>query len=85
MDLVKKYKITRVDALKCSLIRSLKGSGMPPHYLLRYSSKKYGAKDNLGRYYSEKYLGVPVGKFTWGYNSFYRSILVNCIESVGSC
>ena len=38
MDLVKKYKITRVDALKCSLIRSLKGSGMPPHYLLRYSS-----------------------------------------------
>ena len=53
---------------------------MPPNYLLRYSRKKYGAKDNLGRYYTEKYFGIPIGKFTWGYDCVLSSI----IHSIGA-
>ena len=44
MDLIKKYEITKLDALKCSIIRGLKGSGMPPNYLLRHSRKNTAQK-----------------------------------------
>ena len=80
MDLVKKYEISKLDYWLCKTIRSLKGSGIPPEYLLRYSIKKYGVKDNLARYYLDKYYGVPVGKFTWGYNNIFSYI----IHSIGA-
>ena len=80
MDLLEKYQITKFDALKCSIVRSFKGSGIPPYFLLRHSSKKYGAEDNLGRYYTEKYFGMPVGKFTWG----YIHVISNIIHSIGA-
>lgn len=66
MDLKKKYEISKGDVYLCSMIRRLKGRKCP-EFLYSYSLKKYGFKDNLARYYTEKYSNIPVGKYSWGY------------------
>ena len=80
MNLVEKYEITKKDELLCHFIRKIKGNRICPDFLYEYSAKKYGAKDNLARYYTEKYSNIPVGKFTWG----YRHVRNDIIKSIGA-
>lgn len=79
MDLKKKYEISKGDVYLCSMIRRLKGRKCP-EFLYSYSLKKYGFKDNLARYYTEKYSNIPVGKYSWGYKYIRDDIL----KSVGA-
>ena len=80
MNLAEKYEIKKKDELLCHFIRKLKGSRVCPNFLYEYSLKHYGSKDNLARYYTEKYSDIPVGKFTWG----YRYVRSDIIKSVGA-
>lgn len=80
MDFIKKYGITKAEALFCSVLRFVRGTNKLPKYILKKSKKKYGRKDNLARYYFEKYCGIPVGKYTYGYEYLDNSNIV----SIGS-
>ena len=80
MNLAEKYEITKKDEILCELIRKIKGSRICPDFLYKYSLKKYGSKDNLARYYTEKYSNIPIGKFTWG----YRYVRNDILHSVGA-
>ena len=62
MNLQEKYEVSTKDVLFASVIRHIKGSRICPKFLHEYSLKHYGAKDNLARYYFEKYSNIPIGK-----------------------
>lgn len=78
--LQEKYEISNSDVYLASFIRKIKGSRKCPEWLYKYSVKKYGTKDNLSRYYWEKYSQIPVGKYTWG----HRHIYFDMIKSIGA-
>lgn len=80
MNLQEKYEVSTKDVLFASVIRHIKGSRICPKFLHEYSLKHYGAKDNLARYYFEKYSNIPIGKFTWGYQFIRNDI----IKSIGA-
>ncbi|MDU1409891.1 MAG: CatB-related O-acetyltransferase [Veillonella sp.] len=61
-------------------IRKIRGTSNPPEWLYKYSKKKYGWKDNLSRYWFDKYIGIPIGKFTYGYRSYQEREM----HSIGS-
>lgn len=65
------YKIPIYDKFYCFLIRRITGNKKIPKCILK-RSKKYGRLDTLGRYYFDKYSGIPVGKYTYGYEHVYR-------------
>ena len=65
-NLRQKYDISYHDFLLASATRRLRGCNKCPSWLYSYSLKRYGFKDNLARYYFERYSGVPIGKYTWG-------------------
>ena len=69
-ELVDKYGITEWEKIYLDGIRKIRGTSNPPEWLYKYSRKKYGWKDNLARYWFDKYIGIPIGKFTYGYRSF---------------
>lgn len=79
MGLKEKYEISAADVGLCSIIRKVKGRKCPD-FLYTYSLKKYGFKDNLARYYTEKYSKIPVGKYSWG----YRYVRDDILKSVGA-
>lgn len=54
-DLIEKYDISKMDAYLAEMVYRIKGSRICPEYVYKLSLKKYGFKDNLGRYYTEKY------------------------------
>jgi virginiamycin A acetyltransferase len=64
-DLKQVYQIS--DIVLSALAYKIKGRGKIPRQIRKRSCQKYGRSDNLGQYYCHKYLGVPVGKFTYGY------------------
>ena len=70
-NLQEKYEISTTDVYLASCIRTIKGSRKCPEWIYNYSIKKYGSKDNLSRYYWEKYSHIPVGKYTWGHKYLY--------------
>lgn len=82
MNLEEKYEIDNIDMLYAKIIRTLRGTSTPPKMVFTHSWKKYGAKDNFGRYYMDKYCNIEVGKYTWGYwfmrSSFVKSIGAFC-------
>lgn len=82
MNLEDKYEIDKIDEYYCKCVRFLRGTAKPPKFIFARSAKKYGAKDNLGRYYIDKYSDIEVGKYTWGYwfmrSSFVKSIGAFC-------
>ena len=80
MDLVKRYEIMQREAMLCDFIRKLRGNGHCPKFVQRYSRKQYGPKDNIGRYWAEKYNHYVVGKYTQG----YRNINSVVIKSIGA-
>lgn len=69
IDLVKKYEISSFEALLCSIIRFIRGTSNCPPIIYKRSYKKYGWKDNLARYWWEKYNKVEVGRYTYGYQN----------------
>ena len=79
-NLRQKYDISYHDFLLASATRRLRGCNKCPSWLYSYSLKRYGFKDNLARYYFERYSGVPIGKYTWGYRYVDDIIL----KSVGA-
>lgn len=82
MNLQDKYEIDTTDKYWASMVRLVRGTAKPPQIVFKRSMKKYGAKDNLGRYYIDKYSDIEVGKYTWGYwfmrSSFVKSIGAFC-------
>lgn len=64
-------KIPIYDKFYCFLIRRITGNKKISKCILK-RSKKYGRLDTLGRYYFDKYSGIPVGKYTYGYEHVYR-------------
>ena len=69
------YGVTRFDATWTAVLRKVRGTKRVPRFLYRYSKKKYGINDNLSRYWFHKYLGVPVGKYTWGHNHLESAMI----------
>lgn len=89
MTLEEKYDVTKADVLYTKLIRKIRGSRVCPEILYKHSLKRYGAKDNLARYFTEKYSGYEVGKYTWGYknvrSTFIKSIGAFCSIAINQC
>ena len=87
MNLEEKYEIDTIDKYWAFMVRRLRGTAKPPKIVFKRSMKKYGAKDNLGRYYIDKYSDIEVGKYTWGYwfmrSSFVKSIGAFCSIAEG--
>ena len=69
MELKDKYEITEFERILLDVTRKLRGTINPPECVYKYFRKKYGWKDNLARYYYDKFLNFPVGKYTYGYRS----------------
>lgn len=84
-SLKKKYEITDLEVLICTIMRLISGTNRCPKIIKKKSKQKYGWKDNLGRYWSEKYNNVIVGKFTYGYDELYSPYLktIGAFTSIG--
>lgn len=78
-QLIEKYEISYGDALLCELIHIIRRSNTCIHFLAKYSEKKYGQKDNLGRYWYERFCGITIGKYTYGYR-----LNTMDVESIGA-
>lgn len=68
-ELQKKYGISKYEVLLCCVIRKIKKTNNISRVLKKLSKKKYGWGDNLSRYWWEKYKRIPIGRFTYGYQS----------------
>lgn len=66
------YNISAFDKLYCYILRRIRGTKKIPKCIFKRSSKKYGRLDTLGRYFFDKYSGIPVGRYTYGYQHLYR-------------
>ena len=62
------YNVSWWDKVWCWIVRHIRGTKKIPKRVLRKSYKKYGRLDSLGRYFFDKYTGIPVGKYTYGYH-----------------
>ena len=80
VSIIEKYEVKKLDAYMAAVVRRINGTKFCPESIYKYSLKKYGYKDNLARYYTEKYTGIPVGKFTWG----FRELRDDVIKSIGA-
>lgn len=81
------YDISTWDKVYCYLLRKIRGTKKMPKCVLRRSYKKYGRLDTLGRYFFDKYTGIPVGRYTYGYqyldNDNVKSIGAFCSIAEG--
>ncbi len=71
------YDVSVWDKVYCFLLRKLRGTKRIPKSLLKKSAKKYGRKDSLARYFFDKYGGIPVGKYTYGYQQLQNDNVVS--------
>lgn len=83
MKCKKNYDVSWIDIIVCFIIRKIKGSNKLPKYILKKSLKKYGRIDYLGRYYSYKYTGTCIGKYTYGYQ-FLNNVNIKSIGAFTS-
>lgn len=74
------YDVSTWDRIYCYLLRKIRGTKKMPKCVLKKSYKKYGRLDSLGRYFFDTYTGIPVGKYTYGYQYLNN----NNIESIGA-
>ena len=72
--------ISSMEEIYCTVLRFIRGTNRCPKSILKKSQKKYGWRDNLGRYYFERFCGIPVGKFTYG----YQYMDYQYVKSIGS-
>ena len=80
MNLFEQYGISKFESTYLEAIRKIRGTSNPPEWLYKHSRKKYGWEDNLCRYWYDRYVGIPVGKFTYGYQ-FVKSPELHSIGS----
>lgn len=66
--------------LLCGVASIIYGKNKIPKIIKSYSNKKYGRRDDLSRYYSDKYMGIKIGKYTYGWEKLNRHLL----KSIGS-
>lgn len=78
-NLGKEYGISYFDELFCCIIRKIRGKGKIPSQVKRRSRKYYGRKDNLTRFYADKYFNVKIGIYSYGADF----IGVHYLKSVG--
>lgn len=62
-----KYEISYFEYLFCKIIRCLRGSKKCPKFVCKISYKKYGRKNNLTRYWFEKYCNIKIGQYSYGF------------------
>ena len=74
------YDVSTWDKIYCYLLRKIRGTKKMPKCVLKKSYKKYGRLDSLGRYFFFFFTGIPVGKYTYGYQYLNN----NNIESIGA-
>lgn len=74
------YDVSTWDKIYCYLLRKIRGTKKMPKCVLKKSYKKYGRLDSLGRYFFDTYTGIPVGKYTYGYQYLNN----DNIESIGA-
>lgn len=74
------YGVSRYEKLLCFVVRYLRGAKKMPDFIIKKSRKKYGRLDSLARYFFDKYSGIPVGKYTYG----YQFLTNNSIKSIGA-
>lgn len=67
MSLEEKYGITKAESLICKILRVIRGTKKCPGVIYKKSRKKYGRKDNLSRYFIEKYSNRLIGRYTYGF------------------
>lgn len=79
-QLRKKYQISYWEEMYCKIVRTIRGSKTCPKFLFKKSYRKYGKKNNLARYYIEKYEGVCIGKYTFGSEYISRDM----VKSIGN-
>lgn len=63
------YGISKYEKILCFLVRRIRGTSKMPNFIVKRSKKKYGYLDSLARYFFNKYSGIPVGKYTYGYRN----------------
>jgi len=80
VNLKEKYEVDDGDITLAAVVHTLRGGGKCPDFIYNRSFKKYGWKDNLARYYTEKYSNIPIGKYTYGHK-FVRD---DIIQSIGA-
>ena len=75
------------DKIYCFVLRKIRGTKKLPKCVLKKSYKKYGRLDSLGRYFFDKYTGIPVVRYTYGYqylsNDNVKSIGAFCSIAEG--
>lgn len=74
------YNISTWDKVYCYLLRKIRGTKKMPKCVLKRSYKKYGRLDSLGRYFFDRYTGIPVGRYTYGYQYLDN----DNVKSIGS-
>lgn len=65
-------EITVVEKILCSIMRKKtknKNKNKIPPIIAKRSKKIYGFRDNLKRYYINKYMGIPIGRYSYGCES----------------
>lgn len=73
------YEITKYDETLCQIFAKIKGTHKIPRYILKISNKKYRRKNNLVRYFTHRYLGVFIGKFSYGFEAICNPDLLKSI------
>lgn len=74
------YGISKFEKILCFLVRRIRGTSKMPDFIVKRSRKKYGYLDSLARYFFDKYGGIPVGKYTYG----YRNLTNRNIKRIGA-
>ena len=71
-QLALRYEINRYEQLLCALVFGVGKGKKIPSYVAKKSESKYGARDNLARYFVHRYFGIPVGKYTYRFEHLCR-------------
>ena len=70
----------KIDKILCNVVHLLRTTDNYPKILKKQSYKKYGWRDDIGRYWWENYFKIKVGKYSYGYQNLNRGLL----DSVGA-
>lgn len=68
-ELKEKYRLSWWELILCCFAKKFKKSNRVPKLICKLSRKRYGWKDNLKRYYIEKYFDLKIGRYTYGYEA----------------
>lgn len=69
------FIVANFDKVLCSTIRNIRGSKKCPKFIYNRSKKYYGSRDDLARYWWQKYYNIFIGKYTYGYNELSRTFI----------